>query len=487
MAGVAQQYVTDLGEGGCCVSKVEAHEDDGSRQGCPREVKPGQQARQHAKSHELLSTGDAAQVANAIQLPVEEPLKPAAALVVHAQQALLLRAPAMQPRRWERPLAPTLTQLQPPRWRLQRRELPPVESQETEGVHKESHKHGRGQPREELAKGDVALPRHTTAGGARYDGQKPGPRWQGELQDQHKWPLVLPLSDSDPAAEHFAVQLAEPGQPSSVVWAVTISATSRFWGLPMGVAAEPMFALQQRKPPAFCEGLVQSRQSHRKGRMHTVAAPFAPLSAALAGAAHAVRVAASREEGPAEGRHKASPAAWRGPPGGKGHEEGLRRVAPLLAEEEQEGREDDAGGVVGEQGAAQAGEQADAAEQVPSSCARQGVAGERVRGRGRGWRGGAESRRAGRTAGAPGEGAREVAEEVGALQVGADEHGAEEQRQDGQVDGGKGGGRRQDLEDDHEAGGEQGAGGTADGEEGQGGEEGEEPEDGEGQAAERHG
>eukprot|EP00850_Spirogloea_muscicola_P018672 SM000173S03041 [mRNA] locus=s173:285602:285925:- [translate_table: standard] len=107
--------------------------------------------------------------------------------------------------------------------------------------------------------------------------------------------------------------------------------------------------------------------------MHTVAAPFAPPSAPLAGAARAVCVPASREEGPAEGRHKASPAVWRGPPGGKGHEEGLRRVAPLLAEEEQEGREDDAGGVVGEQGAAQAGEQADAAEQVPSSCARQGV------------------------------------------------------------------------------------------------------------------
>eukprot|EP00850_Spirogloea_muscicola_P021624 SM000256S08678 [mRNA] locus=s256:173774:178390:+ [translate_table: standard] len=429
LAGIAQQYVTDLGERGCCVCKVKAHEDDGSRQGCPREVKPGQQARQHAKGHELLTKSDAAQVADAIQLPVKEPLKPAAALVVREWHALLLGARAMQPRRWERPLVPTLAQLQSPHSRLQRRELPPVESQETKGVHRKSHKHGRSHSCEKLAKGYVALPRHTTAGGARYDGQSTAQlaRRARKASTSGRWCC----RSLNPILQRNTLQ-AEPGQPSSVVRAVTIRATRRFCGLPMGVAAEPMFALQQRKPPAFGEGLVQSRRYHRKGRMHTVAAPFAPPSAPLARAARAVCVTASGEDRGQLHGYTRAPAVWR-PPGGKGHEEGLRRVAPLLAEEEQEGREDDAGGVVGEQGAAQAGEQADAAKQVPSSCARQGVGGRACEGPGPGLAGrGGEAGAAGRTAGAPGEGAREVAEEVGALQVGADEHGAEEQRQDGQ-------------------------------------------------------
>nr|ABA95993.1 hypothetical protein LOC_Os12g08480 [Oryza sativa Japonica Group] len=90
--------------------------------------------------------------------------------------------------------------------------------------------------------------------------------------------------------------------------------------------------------------------------------------------------------------------------GGEREEERLRREVVLARHLEDELGEDDAAGVVGEERAGDGGDDADAEEEVLAAAA------------------------------LPGEHVAEVLEHVGALQEDGDDHGAEEEAEDGEVD-----------------------------------------------------
>lgn len=114
----------------------------------------------------------------------------------------------------------------------------------------------------------------------------------------------------------------------------------------------------------------------------------------------------------------------------------MRREVLLPSDLQHELGQHNAASVVGEKSAGNGGDETDAAEQVFGSSA------------------------------FPGEERPQVLEHVGSLEVDADDHGSEEEAEDGEVDGCVGLVGGDDLEDDHEHGAEEGTGCSTDWEEG---------------------
>jgi len=142
--------------------------------------------------------------------------------------------------------------------------------------------------------------------------------------------------------------------------------------------------------------------------------------------------------------------------GRQGQQERLRGQVVLPGQLEDELGEHDAAGVVGEERAGDGGHEADAEEQVLASPA------------------------------PPRQRAAEVLEHVGALEEDADDHGAEEEAEDREVDGLVGLLGGHDAEEHHEHGAQEGARGAAHGHEGHRREDGQHPEDGEGDASQHN-
>lgn len=113
----------------------------------------------------------------------------------------------------------------------------------------------------------------------------------------------------------------------------------------------------------------------------------------------------------------------------------MRRKILLPSDLQHELSQDHTTSVVSEKSAGNSGDEAHAAEQVLGSSA------------------------------SPREQRAQVLEHVGSLEVDANDHGSEEEAEDREVDGGVGLVGGDDLEDDHEHGAEEGAGGSTDWEE----------------------
>ncbi|BAT11087.1 Os10g0447950 [Oryza sativa Japonica Group] len=165
-------------------------------------------------------------------------------------------------------------------------------------------------------------------------------------------------------------------------------------GTMRAAAALELVAVGGEVPPEVAEedaGVGEDADDHRREHAEE---ELAERDAALDGDDEVLRVADGRRRRPDVGARR------------EREEERLRREVVLARHLEDELGEDDAGGVVGEERAGDGGDDADAEEEVLAAAAlpRQHVA--------------------------------EVLEHVGALQEDGDDHGAEEEAEDGEVDGG---------------------------------------------------